>query len=49
MRLIYDDVDEVYIWVEYHDHDIELSPRFDDKNQANNWYKFMKTYFRSAT
>lgn len=38
MTLIYDDFDEVYVWVETTDHDIELSPEFDDEESARQWY-----------
>jgi hypothetical protein len=39
MVLIYDDFDEVYVWVEASDHDVQLSPEFDDKQGAQAWYK----------
>lgn len=38
MTLIYNDIDEVYIWVETEDHDTPLSPEFDDEEGAKQWY-----------
>lgn len=38
MTLIYDDFDDVYIWVETDNHDIPLSPEFDDEASARQWY-----------
>ena len=43
MTLIYDDFDEVYVWVEDKDHDIELSPVYDDEASARKWYDRMMT------
>ena len=37
MRLICDDYNQVYIWVEDHDENIELSPRFDYEEDAILW------------
>jgi hypothetical protein len=37
MRLICDDYNQVYIWVEDLDEDIELSPRFDYEEDAVIW------------
>jgi hypothetical protein len=38
MTLIYDDFDEVYIWVDSQDHNVELSPEYDDEASARQWY-----------
>jgi hypothetical protein len=38
MTLIYDDFDDVYIWVDSQDHDTPLSPEFDDEAGARQWY-----------
>lgn len=38
MTLFYDEYDEVYAWVETHDENIELSPKFDDEESAKQWY-----------
>ena len=37
MTLIHDDIDEVYVWVESNNHDIELSPEFDTEEDARLW------------
>ena len=37
MKLICDDYNQVYIWVEDLDEDIELSPRFDYEEDAITW------------
>ena len=38
MTLFYDEFDDVYVWVETNDENIELSPRFDDAEAAVRWY-----------
>ena len=38
MTLIYDEFDKIYIWVETHDENIELSPKYDDEESAKQWY-----------
>jgi hypothetical protein len=37
MILIYDNYEDVWIWVEEKNHDIELSPRFDEEKDAKLW------------
>jgi len=37
MKLIYDDYEDAWIWVEEKNHDIELSPRFDEEEDAKAW------------
>jgi hypothetical protein len=37
MELIYDDFDDVWMYVERNDHNIELSPRFDTEEDAFFW------------
>jgi len=37
MRLICDDVDQVYFWVEDYDENIVLSPHFDYEEDAIEW------------
>jgi hypothetical protein len=37
MRLICDDFQNVYVWVDDHDENIELSPHFDYEEDALNW------------
>lgn len=38
MTLIYDEYNEIYVWVATHNHDDELSPHFDDEESAIKWY-----------
>jgi hypothetical protein len=38
VTLFYDEFDDVYVWVETDDENIELSPRFDDEEGAIQWY-----------
>ena len=38
MRLICDDFQQIYVWVEDHNEDLELSPHFDYEEDAINWY-----------
>jgi hypothetical protein len=38
MRLICDDYNEVYVWVDDNDENIELSPHFDYEEDAIQWY-----------
>lgn len=37
MRLLCDDYNQVYVWVEDLDENIELSPRFDYEEDAIQW------------
>lgn len=37
MELIYDDYNDIWVWVEKNDHDKELSPQFDEKEDALLW------------
>jgi hypothetical protein len=37
MTLIYDEYNDVWVWVEENNHDLELSPVFDDKESALFW------------
>ena len=37
MILIYDDYNDWWVWVEENNHDIELSPTFDTKEDALFW------------
>jgi hypothetical protein len=37
MILIHDEYNEAWVWVESNNHDIELSPQFDDKEGAMLW------------
>lgn len=42
MRLICDDIDQVYVWVEDLNEDTELSPRFDYEEDALQWKERME-------
>ncbi len=37
MRLICDDYNQIYVWVEESDENIELSPHFDYEEDALEW------------
>lgn len=39
MRLICDDYNQVYVWVEDFDENKELSPHFDYEEDAIQWYE----------
>lgn len=42
MKLIHDDYQEVYVWVDDMNEDIELSPQFDYEEDAIRWRDRMK-------
>ena len=42
MKLIIDDYNQVYVWVDDEDHDLVLSPRFDYEEDAIQWKEKMK-------
>lgn len=42
MKLISDDIDQVYFWVDDYDENIELSPHFDYEEDAIAWKERMK-------
>jgi hypothetical protein len=37
MKLILDDYNQVYVWVDDHDENVELSPHFDYEEDAVHW------------
>lgn len=37
MRLLCDDIDQIYVWVDDLDENVELSPRFDYEEDAIQW------------
>lgn len=43
MTLIYDDFDEIFVWVETNNHNVELSPHYDDEESAKQWYSRVYT------
>lgn len=48
MTLVYDDIADTWVWVNPKDHDDELSPVFDTKQDAKDWYSRMEKYFRGV-
>jgi hypothetical protein len=42
MKLIIDDYNQIYVWVDDEDHDNELSPHFDYEEDAIAWREKMK-------
>ena len=42
MKLIEDEYNQVYIWVDDDNHDLELSPHFDYEEDAIQWRDRMK-------
>jgi hypothetical protein len=42
MKLLVDDINEVYVWVDDNDENIELSPHFDYEEDAIQWCDRMK-------
>lgn len=44
MTLIYDEYNEVWVWVVSNDHDMELSPQFDEEVDARSWLKYIKEH-----
>lgn len=49
MKLICDDYDQVYVWVEDQDENIELSPRFDYEEDAIQWKSRLEELLRVKT
>jgi len=48
MILINDEYDEVWVWVTKHNHDLDLSPRFDDREAAIKWLKYIQDHIEEA-
>jgi hypothetical protein len=42
MKLLYDDYNQVYVWVDDYSEDDELSPHFDYEEDALEWKKRIK-------
>ena len=42
MKLLRDEYNEVYVWVDDYDENIELSPHFDYEEDADSWFERMK-------
>lgn len=46
MTLIYDEFNDVWVWVEKNNHNIELSPQFDEEDHAKLWKIRVKNLLR---
>lgn len=46
MTLIWDEYDCIWVWVATNEHDIELSPRFDTEEDAQEWYSTIRKIFK---
>ena len=42
MKLLYDDTNQIYVWVDDYNEDEELSPHFDYEEDAEQWYQRIK-------
>lgn len=42
MTLIYNEFDNVWLWVDAKDHNIEYSPQFDEREYAEQWLSTIK-------
>lgn len=42
MKMLYDDIVQIYVWVDDEDENIELSPHFDYEEDAEQWFIRMK-------
>jgi hypothetical protein len=42
MTLILDDYNQIYVWVDEDNHDVELSPHFDYEEDALEWKERLK-------
>lgn len=42
MKLLYDDLNQIYVWVDDLDENIELSPHFDYEEDAEQWFQRIK-------
>ena len=47
MTLIYDDYNDVWVWVDVDNHDNELSPQFDEEESAVEWYGIVSAHILS--
>lgn len=46
MHLIYDEFNDYWVWVSNNDQDIQISPQFDTKEFAEEWYLYVKKLFK---
>lgn len=49
MKLLCDDHQGIYVWVEDHDENIELSPHFDYEDDAIAWRDRMKSLLKDKS
>lgn len=49
MKLIYDEFNDWWVWVESHNHDLELSPPFDEEQDAILWKIRIKNILREES
>lgn len=49
MKLLCDDIQGIYVWVEDHDEKIELSPHFDYEDDAIVWRDRMKSLLKDKS
>lgn len=42
MKLLHDDYNQIYVWVDDYNEDDELSPHFDYEEDAYQWFVRMK-------
>ena len=48
MKLLCDDFNEIYVWVDDYDENIELSPHFDYEEDAHQWKEIMKQELKNV-
>lgn len=46
MSLYFDEYDGIFVWVKTNDENIELSPRFDTEEDAQEWYNTVRKIFK---
>ena len=42
MKLLHDDLNQIYVWVDDFDENVELSPHFDYEEDADQWFQKIK-------
>jgi hypothetical protein len=42
MKLLYDDYNQIYVWIDDNDENVELSPHFDYLEDAEQWFQRIK-------
>jgi hypothetical protein len=46
MNLIFDEFNDIWVWVKTVDENYELSPQFDTEEDAQAWYEIMRKIFK---